>query len=89
MLRTLGGDIVGMTGAPEVFLAREQEICYSSVCFISNRAAGLQERLSAREVMDVGKKVMPEILMIIRKAIEKIPTERSCKCSKATDQARV
>jgi 5'-methylthioadenosine phosphorylase len=89
MLRTLGADVVGMTGAPEVFLAREQEMCYSTLCFISNRAAGMQERLSAREVTEIGKKVMPEVLTIIRKAVERIPHERKCPCTRAMDQARV
>ena len=88
MIRTLGGDIVGMTGAPEVFLAREQEICYSTLCFISNRAAGLQERLSHKEVIDLGRKVMPEILTVINRTIEKIPEERNCPCHKAMDEAR-
>jgi 5'-methylthioadenosine phosphorylase len=89
MLRTLGGDVVGMTGAPEVFLAREQEMCYATLCFISNRAAGMQERLSAREVTEIGKRVMPEVLTIIRKTVESIPVERRCPCRKAMDQARV
>lgn len=89
MLGMLGGDIVGMTGAPEVFLARELEICYSTLCFISNKAAGLQERLSAVEVMNVGKRVMPSMLKVIRAAVEKIPTERMCMCATATHQARV
>jgi 5'-methylthioadenosine phosphorylase len=88
MLRMLGGDIVGMTGAPEVFLAREQELCYSTLCFISNRAAGMQERLSAREVTETGNKVMSQVLTIIRKAVESIPAERTCPCVKAMDQAR-
>ena len=89
MLRILGADIVGMTGAPEVFLAREQEMCYSTLCFISNRAAGMQERLSAREVTEIGRKVMPTVLTVIRKAVERIPTERRCPCTRAMDQARV
>jgi 5'-methylthioadenosine phosphorylase len=89
MLGKLGGDIVGMTGAPEVFLARELEICYSTLCFISNKAAGMQERLSAIEVMNVGKQVMPTMLKVIPAAIERIPTERACMCAKATHQARV
>ncbi len=89
MLRTLGTDIVGMTGAPEVFLAREQEMCYSTVCFISNRAAGMQERLSAVEVMDIGKKIMPEILTVIRKTVERIPVSRTCPCATAIDEAQV
>ncbi len=89
MLGKLGGDIVGMTGAPEVFLARELEICYSTLCFISNKAAGMQERLSAVEVMNVGKQVMPTMLKVIPVAIERIPTERACMCAKATHQAKV
>lgn len=89
MIRTLGGDIVGMTGAPEVFLARELEVCYSTLCFISNRAAGQQEQLSAVEVMDIGRKVMPEMLHIIRKAVETAPIKRSCPCARAIDQAQV
>ena len=67
---------MGMTGAPEVFLARELEICYSTLCFISNKAAGMQERLSAVEVMNVGKRIMPSMLRVIRAAVEKIPTQR-------------
>lgn len=89
MIHTLGGDIVGMTGAPEVFLARELEVCYSTLCFISNRAAGKQDKLSAVEVMEIGRKVMPNILHIIKKAIERIPIKRTCPCAKAIDQAQV
>jgi 5'-methylthioadenosine phosphorylase len=89
MLRTLGGDIVGMTGAPEIFLARELEICYSALCFISNKAAGMQDKLSAVEVMEIGKTVMLEMLTIIQKAVENIPVTRTCPCAKAIDQAQV
>jgi len=89
MIGKLGGDIVGMTGAPEVFLARELEMCYSTLCFISNKAAGMQERLSAIEVMNVGKQVMPTMLKVLPAAIERIPSERACMCAKATHHARV
>jgi 5'-methylthioadenosine phosphorylase len=89
MIRKLGGDIVGMTGAPEAFLAREIEICYSAVCFVSNMAAGMQQRLSAVEVMKVGKQVMPSILELIRQAVPRIPLQRNCDCAKAIHQAQV
>ena len=89
MLNILGGDIVGMTGAPEAFLARELQMCYSALCFISNRAAGKQEKLSAIEVMEVGKKMTPQILTILQKTIENLPTPRGCPCSRSTDQAQV
>ena len=89
MLGILGGDIVGMTGAPEAFLARELQMCYSTLCFISNRAAGKQEKLSAVEVMEVGKVMMPQILTILQRTIENLPTSRNCPCSKSIDQAQV
>jgi len=89
MLRKLGGDIVGMTGAPEVFLARELEICYSAVCFVSNKAAGMQQRLSAVDVMNVGNRVMPSMLELLHNAVEQIPSERTCMCGEAIHQAQV
>ena len=89
MLGRLGADIVGMTGAPEVFLARELEICYSAVCFVSNRAAGMQKRLSAVDVMNVGKQVIPSMLELLRNVVERIPNERTCMCGKAIHQAQV
>jgi 5'-methylthioadenosine phosphorylase len=89
MFEKLGGDLVGMTGAPETFLARELEMCYSTLCFISNRAAGKQAKLSAVEVMEIGKKTMPEIISIIRRTVESIPTKRTCVCSGATQEAQV
>ena len=89
MLSVIGGDIVGMTGAPEAFLARELQMCYSTLCFISNRAAGKQEKLSAIEVMEVGRKMTPQILTILQRTVENLPMSRECSCSRSTDQAQV
>jgi len=89
MLRRLGSDIVGMTGAPEVFLARELEMCYAAVCFVSNKAAGMQQRLSAVEVMNVAKRIMPSMVELLRYAVEHIPNERSCTCGHGIHQAQV
>ncbi|HHT9120017.1 MAG TPA: MTAP family purine nucleoside phosphorylase [Candidatus Hypogeohydataceae bacterium YC41] len=36
-----GGDLVGMTLVPEVFLARELEMCYAALCYVSNYAEGV------------------------------------------------
>ena len=89
MFGLLGGDIVGMTGAPEAFLARELQMCYSALCFISNRAAGKQEKLSATEVVHVGKKMIPQILAILQRTIENTPIARKCGCSRSIDEAQV
>lgn len=39
-----GGDLVGMTLVPEVFLAKELEICYASICYLTNYAEGIVDR---------------------------------------------
>jgi len=36
--KQIGADMVGMTLVPEVFLAREMEICYAAICYITNYA---------------------------------------------------
>ncbi len=39
-----GADLVGMTLCPEVFLARELEMHYASLCYVTNYAEGLRRR---------------------------------------------
>lgn len=40
--KMIGADIVGMTLVPEVFLAKELEMCYSTLCYITNYAEGIR-----------------------------------------------
>ena len=42
--RIIGADLVGMTLAPETFLARELEMCYAPVCYLTNYAEGVVDR---------------------------------------------
>jgi 5'-methylthioinosine phosphorylase len=42
--KILGGDLVGMTLVPEVFLARELELCYAAICYVVNYAEGVKDR---------------------------------------------
>lgn len=39
-----GCDLVGMTLVPEVFLAKELEMCYAAICYVTNYAEGIVER---------------------------------------------
>ena len=53
MARRMGGDLVGMTGCPEVILARELGIPYASIGVVSNLAAGMEETpLTVEEIME-------------------------------------
>src|SRR5205809_7830249 len=90
MLRTLGCQIVGMTGAPEAFLARELEMCYASISFVSNMAAGLQRTLSAREVEEKGHETSQVLNKILTGAIAKIPESRKdCPCGTTLAHAQL
>jgi 5'-methylthioinosine phosphorylase len=53
MYKTLGGDVVGMTGVPEVSLAREKGLRYASVVVATNFAAGIQSAVTHEEVLEV------------------------------------
>lgn len=88
MLRRLGGDVVGMTGLPEAVLSREIEMCYATLCFVSNNAAGMQQRLTAGEVVEVAKEKMPVIQQILRETIKHLPEDRRCPCARALKDAR-
>jgi len=91
MFRRLGCDIVGMTGVPEAVLARELEMCYATVCFVSNMAAGIQERLTPFEVSKVSKKIMPKIEQVLVATVKALPLSRKgdCPCASALRNARV
>ncbi len=88
MFRRLGGDVVGMTEVPEAVLARELEICYATLCYVSNMAAGIQKRLTAQEVVKVAEEKMIVIEKVLRETIRQLPENRNCPCAHALEDAR-
>ncbi len=81
MFAQLGGDVVGMTGVPEVVLAREAGICYASVGVATNYAAGLaDEALSADEVYELMDEVRPSLFELLREALSRIDPDTICSC---------
>src|SRR5690606_4612226 len=78
MFAQLGGDLVGMTSVPEVVLAREAGLCYTSVCMVTNYAAGMVDYpLSHEEVLEVMARNVSNLRTLIIEAIARIPRERS------------
>ena len=74
-------DIVGMTGVPEVTLAKELNLCYASLALVTNQACGMtKHKLTADEVTEVVEKTQEAIFEIISNVIENIPEVRNCKC---------
>ena len=81
-------DVVGMTGVPEVVLAREKRICYATLCVVCNMAAGLQKRLTTDEISKLYKRKQPLISKILRMAVESMQDkQKECHCKKVLDKA--
>ena len=90
MFKMLGGDIVGMTGVPEVTLAREREICYNSICIVSNYASGISpSELTIDEVFEMVGKMEAELLELIYNFIKNVDDSQDCTCNHALDGAEV
>ncbi|MBE0697938.1 MAG: S-methyl-5'-thioadenosine phosphorylase, partial [Anaerolineaceae bacterium] len=45
MYAKLGGDVVGMTGVPEIVLARELNMHYAALAYSINWACGIEEKM--------------------------------------------
>lgn len=81
-------DVVGMTGVPEVNLAKELSLCYASLAIVTNQACGMTtQKLTAEEVTEVVGKAQDSILEIIADTIENVPETRNCKCMFAREGA--
>lgn len=88
MFKMFGGDVVGMTGLPEAILAREREMCYSSICIVSNFAAGISpEKLTIDEVFEVMEIKQAELLDLIYDIIKNLDDSEDCSCQHALDGA--
>ncbi|MDR0768281.1 MAG: MTAP family purine nucleoside phosphorylase [Methanosarcinales archaeon] len=92
-------DVVGMTGIPEVVLAKEAGLCYASLCTITNPAAGLsQNMVTADEVKDVvekNQKTVIEIISALSSALSKRgrgrcgESKKICQCQNATIRGKL
>jgi 5'-methylthioadenosine phosphorylase len=97
--RILNGDFIGMTLAPECFLARELEMSYVAVCYLTNLAEGIRERdylpgelfeglLTPDETERVENAVgkLPAIVMELARRVDGV--ERDSPCARAMERYR-
>jgi len=89
-----GWEVINMTQYPEMYLAREQEICYVNISLITDYDAGLEghpeiEPVTLEEVVRVFKQNNEKVRNLLFKAISKIPDRRDCACSGALKNAAV
>ena len=89
MFQMLGGDLVGMTGLPEVTLAREREMCYNSICIVSNFAAGISENeLTIEEVLEIVAQMKGDLIELIYNFIKNVDDSKDCRCRHALGDSK-
>jgi 5'-methylthioadenosine phosphorylase len=80
-------EIVGMTGCPEIVLAREKGICYASLCIVCNMAAGLQDKLDLDEISNIYSEKKSIISKIFQLTIDAIKERKDCNCNSDLSKA--
>jgi 5'-methylthioadenosine phosphorylase len=79
-------DVVGMTGVPEVVLAKEMQLCYASLCLVTNMASGIESaRPTATEVLDTLATRKEFIFELLRSIASGMPSKRKCHCNNAIE----
>ena len=87
--RSWGMDLIGMTNLQEAKLAREAEICYTTMALVTDYDCWHPDHDSVT-VADIVKnlhKNSENAQKIIKAAVKRLPVERTCKCGPALQYA--
>jgi 5'-methylthioadenosine phosphorylase len=87
--RRNGADLIGMTNLQEAKLAREAEICYTTIALVTDYDCWhpQHDAVTVTEVIENLKKNSDHAQKIIRGTVKRLPVDRSCKCSHALRHA--
>lgn len=87
--RSWGASIVGMTALPEAKLAREAEICYATLAFVTDYDCW-HETAESVTVEAVVANLLRSVAVsksILKRVVPRIPGERKCACADALRDA--
>ena len=87
LYREWGAHIIGMTLVPEVTLAREAQICYASICMITDYDVWAEKPVTGEEVIRTMRENIEKVKRLLMELIPEIPEERHCECGKALREA--
>jgi 5'-methylthioadenosine phosphorylase len=84
MYRQLSADVVGMTGIPEVVLAKELGLCYAGVGIITNWATGIAHDHRLDEIMEAVDRNKADLTNLFCHIINTIDLDQNnCHCNQA------
>jgi 5'-methylthioadenosine phosphorylase len=89
--RKLGFEVIGMTNVTEARLAREAEICYSTIAMVTDYDCWHPEHesVTASQIMATLSQNAENAQKVLRTAVRELPAGRSCKCGSALQHALV
>lgn len=84
LYQSIDAAVVGMTTVPEVVLAKEAELCYATVCMVTNYGAGISlTALTHEEVVESMAANVHLLRNLFFKTIDLLTGERTCACQNA------
>ncbi|MBT9167165.1 MAG: S-methyl-5'-thioinosine phosphorylase [Syntrophomonadaceae bacterium] len=80
VLRSWGGDIVGQSLSPEVYLSRDIGACFGGLYTVVNYAEGVVREWRHEDLKDIFYQDAPQVGEIILDALQKISLTQECGC---------
>jgi 5'-methylthioadenosine phosphorylase len=87
--RAMKFDVIGMTNVTEAKLAREAEICYSTIAMITDYDCWHPEHdsVTVATILAILDRNATNAQNVLREVIKSMPRERNCKCAEALKHA--
>ncbi len=83
MLRGVGAKLVGMTNVPEVFLAREAQMCYASICVVTDYDSWRNdpaEHATVEVILTRYQKSLSSVKRVIHRLVANLEESSVCSC---------
>ncbi len=89
LYKSWGADVIGMTVLPEAKLAREAELCYASLCLVTDYDSWKEREtwVTAEVILGYMQRNLEMAKRIIKETVTRIPRSRHCRCPHALADA--
>ncbi len=91
VFRSWGMSLIGMTAAPEAFLAREAELCYATMAHVTDYDVWhvSEEPVTVERVIEILKRNTQVAQQAVRQLVRRLRPERTCNCGTALSSALI